>query len=277
MIADLTGLADGNASLLDEATAAAEAMTLMRRADRKATGAFVVDADVFPQTLAVVRTRAGGSGSRSSSPTSPTEGLPEGDLFGVSCNIPGQRPHQRPRPVIEAMHERTAWRVVAADLLALTLLDPAGGVGCRRRRRHGAAFRRADGLRRPARRLHGRAGRPGAQLPGRLVGVSVDADGRRPTGWPCRPASSTSAARRRRRTSAPRRSCSRSMAAHVRQSTTAPTAARDRLGDDHGARRPTRRRCAPVASRSCTRPSSTPAGGVPAARERSSRALDAAA
>src|SRR3954451_7059448 len=58
MVGDLTGLPTANASLLDEATAAAEAMTLVRRGNRKATGPFVVDADALPQTIAVVRTRA---------------------------------------------------------------------------------------------------------------------------------------------------------------------------------------------------------------------------
>jgi glycine dehydrogenase len=70
MVADLSGLDLANASVLDEATAAAEAMTLLRRASRAAAGAaFVVDADVLPQTIAVVRTRAGAMASRSSSTT----------------------------------------------------------------------------------------------------------------------------------------------------------------------------------------------------------------
>ncbi|HEX6249408.1 MAG TPA: glycine dehydrogenase (aminomethyl-transferring), partial [Nocardioidaceae bacterium] len=58
MVGDLTGLPTANASLLDEGTAAAEAMTLVRRANRKATGRFVVDSDALPQTIAVVQTRA---------------------------------------------------------------------------------------------------------------------------------------------------------------------------------------------------------------------------
>ena len=64
VVADLAGLPTANASLLDEATAAAEAMTLVRRANRKATGPFVVDADTLPQTIEVVRTRARGDGHR---------------------------------------------------------------------------------------------------------------------------------------------------------------------------------------------------------------------
>ena len=64
VVGDLTGLPTANASLLDEGTAAAEAMTLVRRANRKASGPFVVDADALPQTIEVVRTRARGDGHR---------------------------------------------------------------------------------------------------------------------------------------------------------------------------------------------------------------------
>src|SRR5690242_6717687 len=81
VVADLTGLPTANASLLDEGTAAAEAMTLVRRAQRNAAGPFVVDADALPQTIEVVRTRAEGMGIEVLV-ADLDEGLPEGDVSG---------------------------------------------------------------------------------------------------------------------------------------------------------------------------------------------------
>ena len=88
VIGDLTGLPTANASLLDEATAAAEAMTLVRRGNRKASGPFVVDADALPQTIDVVRTRAEGMGI-DVVVADLTEGLPDGELSGVLVQYPG--------------------------------------------------------------------------------------------------------------------------------------------------------------------------------------------
>ncbi len=90
VIGDLTGLPTANASLLDEGTAAAEAMTLVRRAKREATGPFVVDADALPQTIDVVRTRAEAMGIEVVV-ADLTDGLrlPEGDLCGVLVQYPG--------------------------------------------------------------------------------------------------------------------------------------------------------------------------------------------
>ncbi|HET7430196.1 MAG TPA: aminomethyl-transferring glycine dehydrogenase [Nocardioides sp.] len=178
VIGDLTGLPTANASLLDEATAAAEAMTLVRRAKRNATGAFVVDADALPQTIEVVHTRAAAMGIEVVV-ADLADGLPEGDVCGVLVQYPGASGHLRdPRPVIEAAHERDALAVVAADLLALTLLESPGElgadvvVGSSQRfgvpifygGPHAGFMSVAAGLER--------------HLPGRLVGVSVDADGR---------------------------------------------------------------------------------------------------
>ncbi|MFL6172507.1 MAG: glycine dehydrogenase (aminomethyl-transferring), partial [Marmoricola sp.] len=88
MVADLTGLPTANASLLDEGTAAAEAMTLVRRAAPKANGPFVVDADALPQTIEVVRTRAEGMGIQVVV-ADLGKGLPEGDLSGLLVQYPG--------------------------------------------------------------------------------------------------------------------------------------------------------------------------------------------
>ncbi|HQR26494.1 MAG TPA: aminomethyl-transferring glycine dehydrogenase [Nocardioides sp.] len=177
-VADLTGLPTANASLLDEATAAAEAMTLVRRARRNARGAFVVDADALPQTIAVVQTRARALGI-DVVVADLAAGLPDEEISGVLVQYPGASGRVTdPRPVIEAAHERGALAVVSADLLALTLLESPGtlgadvAVGSAQRfgvplfygGPHAGFMAVAAGLER--------------HLPGRLVGVSVDAEGR---------------------------------------------------------------------------------------------------
>ena len=88
MVGDLTGLPTANASLLDEGTAAAEAMTLVRRANRSATGPFVIDSDALPQTIEVVRTRAEAMGIEVMV-ADLSDGLPEGELCGVLVQYPG--------------------------------------------------------------------------------------------------------------------------------------------------------------------------------------------
>jgi glycine dehydrogenase len=130
VITDLTGLAVAGASLLDEATAAAEAMTLARRSSKApADAAFLVDADCHPQTLAVLQTRAKPLGLRIEV-VDLDGGLPEGDVFGVLAQYPGSGGAVRDlRPVLAAAHERGALGIVAADLLALTLLTSPGELG----------------------------------------------------------------------------------------------------------------------------------------------------
>jgi len=178
MIADLTALPWAGASLLDEATAAAEAMTLARRATRKGH-VFLADADCLPQTLAVLRTRAEPLGIHLVVEPVTAEAIArQRDLFGVLLQYPGASGVIRdPAPLIEAAHARGALAVVAADLLALTLLRPPGEagadvtVGSSQRfgvplwfgGPHAGYIAVSDPLKR--------------QLPGRLVGVSVDADG----------------------------------------------------------------------------------------------------
>ncbi|GAA4718686.1 aminomethyl-transferring glycine dehydrogenase [Nocardioides conyzicola] len=182
VVGDLTGLPTANASLLDEGTAAAEAMTLVRRANRKAAGPFVVDADALPQTIDVVRTRAEAMGIEVVV-ADLSDGLPESvlesGLSGVLVQYPGASGRVLdPRKVIEQTHERDALAVVAADLLALTVLEAPGVlgadvvVGSSQRfgvplfygGPHAGYMSVAAGLER--------------HLPGRLVGVSVDAEGR---------------------------------------------------------------------------------------------------
>jgi glycine dehydrogenase len=180
MVADLTALPWAGASLLDEATAAAEAMTLARRATRKGH-VFLADADCLPQTLAVLRTRAEPLGIHLVVEPVTAEAIARqgDDLFGVLLQFPGSSGVIRdPRPLIEAAHAQGALAAVAADLLALTLLRPPGeagadvAVGSTQRfgvplwfgGPHAGYIAVSDALKR--------------QLPGRLVGVSVDADGR---------------------------------------------------------------------------------------------------
>jgi glycine dehydrogenase len=178
VVGDLTGLPTANASLLDEGTAAAEAMTLVRRANRKAQGPFVVDKDALPQTIEVVRTRAEAMGIEVVV-SDLAAGLPGGELSGVLLQYPGASGRVLdPRSVAEQVHERGAMLVVAADLLSLTLLEAPGQlgadvvVGSSQRfgvplfygGPHAGFMSVAAGLER--------------HLPGRLVGVSIDAEGR---------------------------------------------------------------------------------------------------
>ncbi len=178
MVGDLTGLPTANASLLDEGTAAAEAMTLVRRANRKASGRFVVDADALPQTIEVVRTRAHAMGIELEV-ADLAAGLPEGEISGVLVQYPGASGRiLDPRPVIEAVHERGGMAVVAADLLALTLLESPGSMGADvvvgSSQRFGVPLFYGGPH---AGYMSVRAGIE-RHLPGRLVGVSVDAEGR---------------------------------------------------------------------------------------------------
>src|SRR5581483_2065878 len=128
MVEDLTGLAIAGASMLDEATAVAEAVTLAHRAAR-AGDTVVVDADVLPQTLDVVRTRAVPLGLQVIVHDLDRP-LPEVDIFGVVVQYPGASGAVRDlAPIVAAAHERGALVIAAADLLALTLLTAPGDVG----------------------------------------------------------------------------------------------------------------------------------------------------
>ncbi|MBW3639190.1 MAG: aminomethyl-transferring glycine dehydrogenase [Actinobacteria bacterium] len=178
VVTDLTGLPIAGASLLDEATAAAEAMTLARRAGKApADAAFLVDADCLPQTLAVVRTRAEPLGLVVRV-IDTAEPLPEGEAFGLLLAYPGASGAVRNlRPLIEQAHERGALVAVAADLLALTLLTSPGELGADIAVGTSQRFGVPLGYGGPhAGYLAVRKGLE-RTMPGRLVGVSVDADG----------------------------------------------------------------------------------------------------
>jgi glycine dehydrogenase len=180
MVEDLTGLPVAGASMLDESTAAAEAMALAHRA-AKSGSVFVIDADAFPQTIDVVRTRAEPLGLRvlvhDMTQPLPDSG-PDSDIFGVLVQYPGASGTVRDlAPLVTAIHERGALAVVAADLLALTLLPSPGEAGADIAVGTTQRFGVPLGFGGPhAGYLSTRAGLE-RQLPGRLVGVSVDADG----------------------------------------------------------------------------------------------------
>ncbi|NYD78820.1 aminomethyl-transferring glycine dehydrogenase [Arthrobacter cupressi] len=177
MVEDLTGLPIANASLLDEATAVAEAVLLMRRANKNkaaAAGKTVVDADVLPQTIAIVQGRAEALGFEVEV-ADLSQGLPDGDINGIVLQQPGVSGRVWDQTaVIAAAKERGALVTVAADLLALTLITPPGeqgadiAVGTAQRfgvplffgGPHAAYMAVHKGLER--------------QLPGRIVGVSKD-------------------------------------------------------------------------------------------------------
>jgi glycine dehydrogenase len=180
MIADLTGLPLANASMLDEPTAAAEAMTLLHRVDRSGAMTFVVDADTHPQTLAVLRTRAEPLGIVLDV-RDVSAGLPAGSFFGVLVSVPTSTGLVRDPGLLVGLcdeaHARGAGVVATADLLGLCLLTPPGECGVDVVVGSAQRFGVPMGFGGPHAGFM--AVRPGLerQLPGRLVGVSVDSAG----------------------------------------------------------------------------------------------------
>ena len=180
MVSDLTGLPTAGSSLLDEATAVAEAIQLARRAVRKGS-VVVVDAQLFPQAAGVVATRMLASGIEVVVADDLVEALQRHEAFAVVVQTPGAdgalRPLDELRTIAAKAHENNALCIAAADLLALTLLTPPGewgadvAVGSTQRfgvplwygGPHAGYIAVREGLER--------------QVPGRLVGVSKDADG----------------------------------------------------------------------------------------------------
>ena len=179
MVSDLAGLPTANASLLDEGTAVAEAMTVMRRASTVRAARIVVDSDILPQSLAVLQTRCRAIGVQVVVDDL-DDGLPDGECFGVVLQYPGASGLIRDRRRLAAQaHERGALVTVAADLLALTLLAAPGEWGADVVVGSAQRFGVPLGYGGPhAGYMAVRAGLE-RSLPGRLVGVSVDAAGRR--------------------------------------------------------------------------------------------------
>ncbi|HTN30098.1 MAG TPA: aminomethyl-transferring glycine dehydrogenase [Pseudomonas sp.] len=180
MVADLTGLDIANASMLDEGTAAAEAMTLMHRATRGSSNRLIVDADLFVQTAAVLATRAEPLGIEivTADLGSGRPELPDGEFFGVIVQLPGASGRVTDwSPLITAAHDRGALVAVGADLLALTVLTPPGEIGADVAFGTTQRFGVPMGFGGPHAGYLAVHAKQARQLPGRLVGVSVDADG----------------------------------------------------------------------------------------------------
>lgn len=177
MVADLTGMATANASMLDEGTAVVEGMLLARRASGSESRVFLVDADALPQTKALLANRAAPVGIELVEVAFPGDAeLP--DAFGAFIQYPGASGRVwDPTDVITAVKHRGGLTVVAADLLAMTLLTAPGDLGADVAVGTSQRFGVPMGFGGPhAGYLAVRAGLE-RQLPGRLVGVSQDAAG----------------------------------------------------------------------------------------------------
>src|SRR6185437_1987069 len=177
IICDLTGLDVANASLLDEATAAAEAMALAERAAPVKTKSFFVDSDVHPQTLAVLRTRAEPLGWNLIV-GDPATDLAKADVFGALLQYPASSGAVRDlRPVIAILRDKRALAIVAADLLSLTLLASPGELGADIAIGSAQRFGVPMGYGGPHAAYMAVRDTLKRSLPGRIVGLSVDSRG----------------------------------------------------------------------------------------------------
>jgi glycine dehydrogenase len=175
MISDLTGLAVANASLLDEATAAAEAMAMAKRVASSKSTRFFVDDRVHPQTLALLETRAEPLGW-SLVVGDPLKDLEGADVFGAIFQYPGTDGEIRDlRPAIARVKAKGGVAVVAADLLALALLVSPGELGAEIAVGSAQRFGVPMGYGGPHAGYISVADKHKRALPGRLVGVSIDA------------------------------------------------------------------------------------------------------
>jgi glycine cleavage system P protein (glycine dehydrogenase) len=179
MVGDLTALDLANASLLDEGTAAAEAMTMCRRLYKGDSARFLVDERCHPQTVDVVRTRAEPLGIEVVE-RDPLDAVADADVFGCLLQYPDTHGRVRDlRPCVDAVHDAGGLVTVAADLLSLVLLTPPGEWGADivvgNSQRFGVPF----GFGGPHAAFMATRDRFKRSLPGRLVGVSVDTEGRR--------------------------------------------------------------------------------------------------
>jgi len=179
MVCDLTGLDITNASMLDEGTAAAEAMTLCRRSTKHSGATFFVDAECHPQTIAVVATRAEALGIPVVVGDPFSAAYSAEDCFGVLLQHPGTSGVVRDlRPVVEEAHGTGALVTVATDLLACCLLVPPGDLGADAAVGSTQRFGVPLGFGGPHAGFLATRDTFKRSLPGRLVGVSVDAAGR---------------------------------------------------------------------------------------------------
>ncbi|MCC7327909.1 MAG: aminomethyl-transferring glycine dehydrogenase [Burkholderiales bacterium] len=176
MVCDLTDMAIANASMLDEATAAAEAMTLALRVGRSERRRFFVADDVFPQTIDVLRTRAHPLGI--TVVVGPAEEAHASEAFAALLQYPGANGEVRDyRTLAAALHEQGTMVIVAADILALTLLTPPGEWGADAVVGSTQRFGVPMGFGGPHAGYLATRDEHKRSMPGRLVGVSIDAHG----------------------------------------------------------------------------------------------------
>jgi glycine dehydrogenase len=177
MVIDLTGLELANASLLDEATAAAEAMAMARRVSKSKANAFFVDEACFPQTIDVVRTRAGFFGF--DLVFGPAHEAARHDVFGALLQYPGQYGELADlTDVIAALKARGAVTAVASDLMALVLLKSPGAMGADIALGSAQRFGVPMGFGGPHAAFFATRQANVRAMPGRIIGVSKDARGK---------------------------------------------------------------------------------------------------
>ncbi|MGC5699349.1 glycine dehydrogenase (aminomethyl-transferring) [Pseudomonas sp. NFXW11] len=176
MTIDLTGLDLANASLLDEATAAAEAMALAKRVAKSRSNLFFVDEHCHPQTISVVRTRAEGFGFELI--VDAVENLPAHQVFGALLQYPDTHGEIRDlRPLIDQLHAQQALACVASDLLSLLLLTPPGELGADVVLGSSQRFGVPMGYGGPHAAFFACREEYKRAMPGRIIGVSRDARG----------------------------------------------------------------------------------------------------
>ncbi len=176
MVADLTGMDIANASLLDEATAAAEAMTMAERVAKSKARAFFVDENCHPQTIGVIQTRAAPLGI--TVVVGAPEAMDAGAVFGAIFQYPGTWGHVHDlTPLIDALHAARAVAVVATDLLALCMLKEPGAMGADIAVGSSQRFGVPMGYGGPHAAFFACKDEHKRQMPGRIVGVSIDSHG----------------------------------------------------------------------------------------------------
>ena len=179
MVVDLTGMELANASLLDEGTAAAEAMAMAKRAGASSANAFFVDRDTHPQTIGVVQTRAEAFGYDIIIGDPLTE-LDAAKVFGALLSYPGSSGEVRDfRGIIAKLHEAKALAIMATDLLALAVLTPPGELGADIAVGSAQRFGVPMGYGGPHAAFFATRDEYKRAMPGRVIGVSVDAAGNR--------------------------------------------------------------------------------------------------
>ncbi len=179
MIIDMTGLEIANASLLDESTAAAEAMSMAKRVVKTTANAFFIDHDTHPQTIGVIETRARAFGYDVII-GDPTKDLKPETVFAALLSYPGSSGEVRDwRGVISKLHGAGALAIMATDLLALALLTPPGELGADIAIGSAQRFGVPMGYGGPHAAFFATKDEYKRAMPGRVIGVSVDAEGHR--------------------------------------------------------------------------------------------------